>query len=253
MKLNGLDIISWIDQDNKVTFVLRGSVLTEAAALDGQTFTVMDEETQIAIFAGYTITSVSLESGNTVIRCMREIEESSEEAIAGLDANVKALTTRVDNAEQDVANLTSMVNDVADSTNPEILTFAKMAIPAMTADMTTTEVCSIAPLLPEWKVGAHYALHEAFVYEGKVYRAAQEIPAAQDIYKPGQGTESLYTLIELADDGVRIWKKPTDATNSFALGERAHYPTGTDPIYVSKRDGNDSEPTKDKWWELESE
>lgn len=43
----------------------------------------------------------------------------------------------------------------------------------------------------------------------------------------------------------------TDATNLFDLGEKCHYPDADGPIYVSKRNGNDSEPTKDEWWVLE--
>lgn len=293
MKLNELELDNYQSSDNKVTFVLTGEVLSDAVALDGQTFTVTDSEQQIAVFSGYEVVAVYLELGNTVVVCMRELDESTKEAITGLDSNVKILTEKVDGAEQNVKDFTekvtnveekvtgvednvntftekvtgvetkvtsveknvtkleSTVIDVADMANPDVVAFAKMAVPAMTIDMATTEICSIASLLPEWKVGASYEQHQAFTYEGKVYRAAQKIPEAQEIYKPGQGTESLYTLIELADDGVRIWKKPTDATNSFAFGERAHYPTASDPIYVSKRDGNDSEPTKDEWWMLE--
>ena len=293
MKLNELELDNYQSSDNKVTFVLTGEVLSDAVALDGQTLTVTDSEQQIAVFSGYEVVAVYLELGNTVVGCMRELDESTKEAITGLDSNVKILTEKVNGAEQNVKGFTekvtnveekvtgvkdnvntftekvigvetkvtsveknvtkleSTVSDVADMANSDVVAFAKMAVPAMTIDMTTTEVCSIVSLLPEWKVGASYEQHQAFTYEGKVYRAAQKIPEAQEIYKPGQGTESLYTLIELADDGVRIWKKPTDATNSFAFGERAHYPTASDPIYVSKRDGNDSEPTKDEWWMLE--
>ena len=36
-----------------------------------------------------------------------------------------------------------------------------------------------------------------------------------------------------------------DATNSFALGEKAHHPGDDGPVYVSKRNGNASE-----WGEL---
>lgn len=250
-KLNGLELISWADADNRVSFVLKGNALSEAAALDGQTFTVTENDEQVKVYAGYQIMSVSLEGANTVIRCFRKLDDSTEDAIAGLDANVKALENRVSTMEKSAVNLSDAVSGVSESVNPEVVAFAKMAIPNMTINMTTTEVCSVVSLLPEWKAGESYEQHETFTYEGKVYRAAQKIPEAQEIYKPGVGTESLYTLIEIAHDGVRIWKMPTDATNSFALGERAHYPTASDPIYVSQRDGNTSVPGTDKWWVLE--
>lgn len=250
-KLNGLELISWADADNRVSFVLKGNTLSEAAALDGQTFTVTENDEQVKVYVGYQIMSVSLEGNNTVIRCFRKLDDSTEDAIAGLDANVKTLENRVSTVEKSTVNLSDAVSNVSESVNPEVVAFAKMAIPDMTISMTTTEVCSVMSLLPEWRVGESYEQHEAFTYEGKVYRAAQKIPEAQEIYKPGVGTESLYTLIEIAHDGVRVWKMPTDATNSFALGERAHYPTAFDPIYVSQRDGNTSVPGTDKWWVLE--
>lgn len=250
-KLNGLELISWADADNRVSFVLKGNVLSEAAALDGQTFTVTEDDEQVKVYDGYQIMSVSLEGTNTVIRCFRKLNDSTEDALAGLDANVKSLENRVSTVEKSTTNLSDAVSNVSESVNPEVITFAKMAIPTMTISMTTTEVCSVVSLLPEWKVGESYEQHETFTYEGKVYRAAQKIPEAQEIYKPGQGTESLYTLIDIADDGVRVWKMPTDATNSFALGERAHYPTASSPIYVSQRDGNTSVPGTDEWWVLE--
>lgn len=362
MKLNDFELDNYQSSDNKVTFVLSGDVLSEAVTLDGKTLTVMDGEQQVAVFSGYEVVAVYIELGNTVVVCMRELKETVEAAITGLDSNVRILTGKVDTAEQSVANLTekvttaesnvttftakvtnaeqnvteltervgnaeqsvsdldgkvtnaensvtsmsgrvdtaeqnvstltdkvttteqnittltekvdgaelsvsnlktqvdsteqtvtaldSAVSEVAKAANPDVVAFAKMAVPTMTVDMTATEICSVVSLLPEWKVGAKYDKGQAFTYEGKVYCAAQAIPEAQDIYKPGEGTESLYTLIEIAEDGVRVWKKPTDATNSFAFGERAHYPTASDSIYVSKREGNTSEPTKDKWWEI---
>lgn len=242
--LNGLGLISWVNADNKVSFVLRGNVLSDAVSLDGQTFTVTNDGEQVAIYAGYNIVSVSLEEGNTVVRCVRTMIDGSDEAIAELDENVRSLTSRVDNTESDIAELSK-------ASNPEVVAFARIAVPNMSVTMTTTEVCSIVSLLPEWTVGASYEKNEAFVYNGKVYRAAQRIPEAQEIYKPGDGTESLYTLIEIAPDGIRIWKQPTEATNSFALGEKAHYPTASGPIYVSQRNGNTSVPGTDEWWVIE--
>lgn len=253
MKLNNLELDNYQSSDNKVTFVLSGEKLSEAVALDGQTLTVTDGEQQVAVFSGYNVVGVYIEFGNTVVNCMRKLDESTEEAITGLDSNVKILTEKVNSAEKNVTALESTVNDVAETANPDVVAFAKMAVPTMTATMTNTEVCSIVSFLPEWKVGASYELHDAFTYNGEVYRAAQKIPEAQEIYKPGEGTESLYTHIVLAPDGIRVWVQPTDATNSFAFDEKCHYPNAEGKIYISKREGNTSVPGTDEWWVLEEE
>ena len=109
----------------------------------------------------------------------------------------------------------------------------------------------VRDLIEDFVQGAEYEKGAIRRYDGKFYRMAQKIDSTtSQTYLPGTGTESLYTLIDLAPDGIRVWHAPTDATNSFALGERCHYPDADGPIYVSKRDGNTSEPGTDEWWEL---
>ena len=89
-------------------------------------------------------------------------------------------------------------------------------------------------------------------YDGKYYRMAQDINSTTSTtYQPGTGTESLYTLIDLAPDGIRIWHTVTNAEDSFTLGELCHYPDAEGPIYVSKRVGNTSVPGTDQWWGLQ--
>lgn len=285
MKLNGLDLASYSVDNMLASFWLANTTASAVVALEAP-YVVMNGEEEAMRFDGYVFKSCE-DTGELVrLDIIVSVEPQVEETIKGIVANVSTLTKKfetvdtkledvdtkfetveakaaeidekVSGQEEIVTGLSTNVDAIAekvdgiDTENTEqLVAFARIAIPPLTVDMTTSEIASVVKLLPEWKVGAHYDKGETFTYEGKVYRAAQETPSAQDIYKPGAtGTKSLYTLIELAPDGIRVWKTVTDATNSFALGEKCHYPDAEGAIYVSKRDGNTSEPGTDSWWEL---
>ena len=234
MKLNSIALESYNASDNKVTFVLNNTTLSSVLDLDGEDLTVTDEDVQITIFSGYEIVGLdALENGQVAMRAMRKLDDRTSEAIAGLDANVQLLSAKVD----DFNNASKAVNTVA-----------KMLV-SENSEIKNSDISKIIELIPDWQPDISYKRGQIVKYDNKVYRLAQDTTST-DIYKPGTGTESLYTLIDLAEDGVRVWHMPTDATNSFALGELARYPTASDPIYRSKRNGNTSEPTTDAWWEL---
>ena len=234
MKLNSIALESYNASDNKVTFVLNNTTLSSVLSLDGKDLTVTDGDVQITIFSGYEIVGLDdLENGQIAMRAMRKLDDRTSEAITGLDANVQLLSAKVD----DFNNASKAVNTVV-----------KMFV-SENSEIKNSDISKIIELIPDWQPDISYKRGRIVKYDNKVYRLAQDITSA-DIYKPGTGTESLYTLIDLAEDGVRVWHMPTDATNSFALNELAHYPTASDPIYRSKRNGNTSEPTTDAWWEL---
>lgn len=234
MKLNSIALESYNASDNKVTFVLNNTTLSSALSLDGKDLTVTDGDVQITIFSGYEIVGLDdLENGQIAMRAMRKLDDRTSEAIAGLDANVQLLNAKVDNFN---------------NTSRAVNTVAKMFV-SENSEIKNSDISEIMDLIPDWQPDISYKQGQLVKYDNKVYRLAQDTTSS-DIFKPGARTESLYTLIDIAEDGVRIWHMPTDATNSFALNELAHYPTASDPIYRSKRNGNTSEPTKDAWWEL---
>lgn len=240
MKLNGLNLASYSVGDMEVDLWFQEDVAPSDVVVLKAPYVITndDGDDEISRFDGYVFKSCEDEGELVHLKIILSVEPATEEAIKGLIANVDSLTKKVDSLEI--------------SSVPQLMSFARMAVTPMTVNMTNTEVASVSSFLSEWKVGAHYDKGESFTYQGKVYRAAQEIPSAQEIYKPSdEGVESLYTLIELANDGIRVWKHVTDATNSFALGEKCHYPDANGAIYVSKRDGNDSIPGADEWWVLQ--
>lgn len=251
MKLNGMTCTSYVDKNAyEAEFVLSGATLSEALALDGQTLTMTTESgTEYRVWQGYSVTGVELderEDGLVHMHAARALDAQTSEAIAGLEGNVQSLYAAQSETSAAVESLEGATTGVAQASAA-----AAIYVNGSTT-LTDSQLADVRDLIDDFKAGGEYAKGAIRRYAGSYYRMAQGIDSTTSTtYQPGEGTESLYTLIDLAADGIRVWHAPTGATDSFALGEKAHYPDADGPVYVSGRDGNTSEPTEDEWWELD--
>lgn len=231
-----------------VEFSLAGTTIAEAAQLEAP-YVLTEGEGTVASFAGYVQTAVYLgsEEGSVRLRAARDLPTESRDAIEALEANMGVLSTKVDATDAKADEAKEIASQAG--TDPQVKAAFAMYVNAQ--PLSNTQLADVRDLIEDFVQGAEYEQGWVRRYGGKYYRMAQKITSTtSQTYLPGAGTESLYTLIDLAPDGVRVWHAPTDATNSFALGERAHYPDADGPIYVSGREGNTSEPGTDEWWTL---
>lgn len=138
----------------------------------------------------------------------------------------------------------------ASATSPaQIRAAACLYIQAASTTLDDTQVASVSALLRAWEVDKRFKKDEPFTHEGRTFRASQEF-TGQSQYEPGgAGLESLFYEIVIAPDGIIVWQMPKGGHDSPNFGDKRHYPDADGPVYVSKRDGNTSEPTKDEWWE----
>lgn len=275
MKLNTIDVAGWVfPGKDMVEFSLMNTTVPAAAALDGQTLQVFDDngEDVVASFAGYEVTGV-WESGNAVrLRASRELSTEVSDVVESVEKNLESLNATVTQKLADVDENVSTMNfavteaqnaakaaqNAAESaqnsaknaqTDPAVSAVATMYVNAI--ELKNSDIADVRDLIKDFVVGEEYKKGWIRRYDGKYYRMAQDINSTTSTtYKPGTGTESLYTLIDLAPDGIRIWHTVTHAEDSFTLGELCHYPDAEGPIYVSKRVGNTSEPGTDEWWVL---
>ena len=234
-------------------FSLSGTTVQAAAALNGQALklTQDDGETLVASFEGYRVGGVE-ESGESVrLSALRNLEPAAEEAIRAVEDNLTVLSGKVTAAEEKADEAVETASQAG--TSPSVRAAAKMYVNAC-ATLSNAQVADMRDLIEDFAQGAEYELGMVRRHDGKYWRMAQKITSTtSQTYLPGTGTESLYTLIDLAPDGIRVWHMPTGATDSFALGEKAHHPGADGPVYVSGRDGNTSEPGTDEWWTLAEE
>lgn len=90
-------------------------------------------------------------------------------------------------------------------------------------------------LFPAWSVGTDYAAGIRVRYDGKLYRCEQA-HTSQAGWEP-PSVPALWT--EVAKPGeIPVWKQPTGAQDAYQTGDKVHYPTRDDPVYISLVDSN---------------
>lgn len=98
MQLNNIPLSTYNTRANEVTFLL-SCTLGAALSLDGETLTVTSGERTVAIFAGYSVCGVEVAGDYVRMTACRKLDEATEAAINGLDANVAALESRTTDSE----------------------------------------------------------------------------------------------------------------------------------------------------------
>lgn len=174
-----------------------------------------------------------------------EAKKAAEQSSTKADGAAASATE----AKEQAAEAKSIAEQAG--TSPSVRAVSAMYVNATV--LTNQQVADVREFIEDFVPGTAYGKGLTRRWDEKYYRMAKDIDAqTSTTYQPGPGMESLYTLIDLAPDGIRIWHQPTCAEDSFTLGEKAHYPDAEGPIYVSKRVGNTSVPGADERWVLES-
>lgn len=192
-------------------------------------------------YTQYTADEVHLVKAITEDEAVERFDELWDEA----EAEETPQSERIAALERMTRALAASATSLA-----QVRAAACLSVQAMAMTLDDTQVASVSGLLREWKVGAKFEQGEPFTHEGRTFRASKAF-TGQEQYEPGgEGLESLFYEIVIAPDGIIVWRKPAGGHDCPNLGDERHYPDADGPVYVSKRDGNTSEPTKDEWWEL---
>lgn len=102
----------------------------------------------------------------------------------------------------------------------------------------------LTTLFPVWSVGADYTVDERIQYADKLYRCVQS-HTSQAGWTP-DATPALWA--EVAKPGeIPVWKQPTGAQDAYMTGDKVHYPTKDDPVYISTVDNNVWSPDVYGW------
>lgn len=100
-------------------------------------------------------------------------------------------------------------------------------------------------LFPKWKKDTDYAKGIRDRYDdGKLYRCEQA-HTSQAGWEP-PNVPALWT--EVAKPGeIPVWKQPTGAQDAYSKGDKVHYPTKDDPVWISTVDANTWRPGVFGW------
>lgn len=258
MKLNGLyELYDCTVSGDTVMFYAQ-CTMSEAMALQGGDFTVSNEESDIAVYSGYTITRIerdqaSFEDNKTFIFATRKLEDSTAEVIGGLEKSVSLLISaeKRNEAFQDGIGLkVDELNQNAMSNAEEFAQY-KSAVPSMLmrADLTDAEALSCSGMYPEWTIGFDYKKDWIISFENQLYRIGQD-HTSQEQWKPGEtGTESLYSAISFSGE-YEVWKEWDGISGSYAINQIVKDPNDG-KLYKSKVPNNVWGPpnTQPDYWE----
>ena len=112
------------------------------------------------------------------------------------------------------------------------------------ASLADDDALEAIELFPVWQIGVKYSVDERVRYNEKLYRVVQGHTSQSD-WTPDI-TPALFT--EIARPGeILVWKQPTGTQDAYRIGDKVHYPTITDPVYVNKSDYNIYPPDVFGW------
>lgn len=116
----------------------------------------------------------------------------------------------------------------------------RRALQVFASTLSEDQALEIASVYPAWTAQTYYKTGDIIshgtnpVGDPQLYKVAQD-HMSQDIYPPGEGTESLYTSFGLDESGYPVWAQPSGAHDAYNTGDVVNY-KGT--LYESLVDGN---------------
>lgn len=137
--------------------------------------------------------------------------------------------------------------------DPQVAVMTRLLAPSIDfATVTATDVAAIPDYIPAWEDVAHFEQNDPCTYKGTIYRASQAHDR-QDIYPPDVAGESMYYPIEVAEDGVIVYRTCHGDYDKVRKGERRHYPGADGPVYEALEDTAYSPDAYPQHWKLVSD
>lgn len=99
-------------------------------------------------------------------------------------------------------------------------------------------------LFPAWDCETEYTQGVRVRYDGKLYRCEQA-HTSQVGWEPPM-VPALWTEVPRPGE-IPVWKQPTGAQDVYNKGDKVHYPTKDDPVWISTVDANTWQPGVYGW------
>lgn len=113
---------------------------------------------------------------------------------------------------------------------------ATEAIEALLPTLTDEQAETVTKFFPAWEVDTAYAVGDRRKYNDKLYRCVQA-HTSQEGWEP-PSVPALWTRTGADPEEIEVWVQPTGAQDAYNRGDKVHYPTITDPVYMSLIDAN---------------
>lgn len=104
------------------------------------------------------------------------------------------------------------------------------------ADLDDETAESVKELYPDWAEGVDYVVDDKRNYNGVLYKCLQN-HTSQASWNPEEAHSLWAKVLNPDPEVIPVWEQPT-AENAYMTGDKVHYPTIDDPVYVSLIDNN---------------
>lgn len=102
-------------------------------------------------------------------------------------------------------------------------------------EATSTDCVGFRDYWPEWRPDTKYKYQQPLRHKGLYYRASKALTSSS-IYPPDTAGESEYYPIEVAPDGVIVYRTCHGQYDQVQAGETRHYPDAEGPVYRALED-----------------
>lgn len=135
--------------------------------------------------------------------------------------------------------------------DPQLRALASLRVMAMDlTGYTSTQVAGFRDYWPEWQQDTKYEYQQPLRWKGLYYRASKALTSSAT-YPPDTAGESEYYPIEVAGDGIIVYRACHGQYDMVQAGETRHYPDADGPVYRAKVDTAYDPDTVPGDWELE--
>ena len=110
--------------------------------------------------------------------------------------------------------------------------------------LSDDDAYGVPELFPSWAVDTAYKKDNRIRYNYKLYKVLQDHTSQAD-WTPDIAV-SLYVAVP-EPGTIPVWVQPTGAHDSYMIGDKVHYPTKDDAVYVSTIDYNTYAPNVYGW------
>lgn len=123
----------------------------------------------------------------------------------------------------------------------------RRAIEQAAKSLNDEDAYDVPEMFVRWKPGVEVAVGERQCYEDKLYKCNQA-HMTQEGWEPDK-VPALWTEVPRPGE-IPVWRQPTGAQDAYMTGDRVHYPTANDPVWISTVDNNVWEPGVYGWEEI---
>ena len=121
-------------------------------------------------------------------------------------------------------------------TDPQLQAIARMQVATMDlTEATSTDCAGFRDYWPEWQPDMKYKYQQPLRHKGLYYRASKALTSSA-IYPPDTAGESEYYPVEIAPDGIIVYRTCHGQYDQVQAGETRHYPDAEGPVYRAKVD-----------------